>query len=70
MVIKTIDEMESFVSKNKEFSWDGWTVVKNYPSDKGRTSKNGVRIKGKWYMQQRFEPTENGWLIPERQDNE
>jgi hypothetical protein len=69
MIIKTIEEMESFVSKNKEFSWDGWTVVKRYPSDKAKTSKNGVCIKGKWYMQQRFDPSENGWVIAVRQDN-
>lgn len=66
MIIKTIEEMENFVSKNKEFSWDGWTVVKRYQSDKGRTSKDGIRIKGVWYMQQRFEPSDNGWIIPDR----
>lgn len=66
MIIKTIEEMESFISKNKGFFWDGWTVVKRYQSDKGRTSKDGVRIKGVWYMQQRFELSGNGWLIPDR----
>jgi hypothetical protein len=65
MIIKTIEEMESFVSKNKNFFWDGWTVVKRYPSDKGRTSRDGVRIKGVWYIEQRFEPSNNGWTIPD-----
>ena len=66
MIIKTIEEMESFISKNKGFFWDGWTVVKRYQSDKGRTSKDGIRIKGVWYMQQRFELSDSGWLIPDR----
>ncbi len=56
--------MEKFVSSNKELSWDGWTVVKRYPSDKAKTSKQGVRIKGVWYIEQRFEPTSQGWEIP------
>lgn len=66
MVIKSLEEMEAFVIKNKGFGWDGWTVVRHYPSDKARTSKDGVCIKGKWYIQQRFEPSENGWNIPEK----
>lgn len=66
MIIKTLEEMEAFVAKNKGFVWDGWTVVKRYQSDKGRTSKHGVCIKGKWYIQQRFEPSEKGWVIPEK----
>jgi hypothetical protein len=66
MIIKTIEEMESFVSKNKDFFWDGWTVVKRYASDKGRTSKDGVRVKGVWYIEQRFDPSNNGWILPDR----
>jgi hypothetical protein len=65
MVIKTIDEMEKFVSSNKSFSWDGWTVVKTYKSDKARTSPNGVCIKGQWLIQERFVPGIDGWVIPE-----
>jgi hypothetical protein len=65
MVIKTIDEMEKFVSSNKGFSWDGWTVVKTYKSDKARTSPNGVCIKGQWLIQERFAPGIDGWIIPE-----
>jgi hypothetical protein len=66
MIIKTIEEMESFVSKNKDLFWDGWTVVRRHQSDRGRTSKDGVRIKGLWYIQQRFEPSESGWIVPDR----
>ena len=64
MIIKTIEEMEKFVSSNKELSWDGWTVIKRYPSDKAKTSKQGVLVKGVWYIEQRFEPTSQGWEIP------
>jgi hypothetical protein len=65
MVIKTIDEMEKFVSSNKNFSWDGWTVVRTYRSDKARTSTNGVCINGQWLIQERFVPGIDGWVIPE-----
>jgi hypothetical protein len=66
MVIRTIEEMEKLVSSNKELSWDGWTVVKRYPSDKAKTSKQGVFVKGVWYIEQRFEPTSHGWEIPSK----
>jgi hypothetical protein len=69
MIIKTINEMEKIVSSNKELSWDGWTVVKRYPSDKARTSKQGVRINGVWYIEQRFEATAVGWEIPGKINN-
>lgn len=69
MIIKTIEEMEKIVSSNKELFWDGWTVVKRYPSDKAKTSKQGVLIKGVWYIEQRFEATINGWEIPGKINN-
>jgi hypothetical protein len=69
MIIKTINEMEKIVSSNKELSWDGWTVVKRYPSDKAKTSKQGVFIKGVWYIEQRFEATTDGWEIPGKINN-
>jgi hypothetical protein len=69
MIIKTIEEMEKFVSSNKELSWDGWTVVKRYPSDKAKTSKQGVLVKGVWHIEQRFEPTSQGWEIPIKTGN-
>jgi hypothetical protein len=69
MIIKTIEEMEKIVSSNKELFWDGWTVVKRYPSDKAKTSKQGVLIKGVWYIEQRFEATINGWEISGKINN-
>jgi hypothetical protein len=66
MIIRTIDEMEKIVSSNKELFWDGWTVVKRYPSDKAKTLNQGVLIKGVWHIEQRFEPTSQGWEIPNK----
>jgi hypothetical protein len=66
MIIKSLEQMEAIVSKNKNLSWDGWSVVNRYRSDKARTSKYGVYINGVWLMSQRFDPTRNGWDIPER----
>lgn len=66
MQIKSLEKMEAIVSKNKSLSWDGWTVISSYPSEKGRTSPLGAFIKGKWYIQNRFTPSSNGWAIPDK----
>ena len=66
MNIKSLEKMESIVSSNKTLGWDGWTVVNRYISDNGRTSKDGVYLAGKWYLQKRFVPNENGWNIPDK----
>jgi hypothetical protein len=66
MIIKELEHMEKIVASNKTLGWDGWTVVNQYPSEKGRTSKNGVLVDSKWYLQQRFEPGSNGWDIPQK----
>lgn len=64
MLIKSLEEMEAIVAKNKELRWDGWTVISSYPSEKARTSKFGVRYKGRWHLQRRYELTSQGWQIP------
>ncbi|NDB60484.1 hypothetical protein EB001_18840 [bacterium] len=66
MIVKTLEEMEAIVSGNKGLSWDGWTVVNRYKSDKAKTSKYGVYFRGNWYISKRFEPGRDGWDIPER----
>lgn len=66
MQIKSLEQMESIVAKNKNLFWDGWTVINSYPSDKARTSKYGVFTNGVWKMQKRFEPTQTGWDIPDK----
>lgn len=66
MVIKDLEQMESIVASNKSLSWDGWTVVNSYPSEKGRTSSNGKLINTRWHLQNRYEPTRSGWNIPSK----
>lgn len=66
MKVKSLEEMESIVSKNNSLFWDGWTVVNKYKSDKAKTSKYGMYIDNIWYMTKRFEPNRDGWDIPER----
>ena len=66
MIVKALDTMETIVAKNRSLSWDGWTVVNSFPSEKGRTSKNGVYINSKWHLQNRYEPGKNGWNIPSK----
>ena len=66
MQIKSLEKMESIVAKNKSLSWDGWTVISSYQSDKGRTSKFGAFVNGKWHIQTRFTPSTNGWDIPDK----
>jgi hypothetical protein len=66
MKISSIEKMEELVKGNKELMWDGWTVVHFYASEKGRTARFGARIKDRWYITKRFEPTEEGWEIPNK----
>lgn len=66
MLIKQLEKMESIVSNNKNLTWDGWTVVSLKPVDNGLLSKDGIQINGKWYLQKRFEPTNEGWDVPDK----
>lgn len=66
MVVTSLEKMEEIVSNNKALSWNGWTVVHSYASDKARTSKFGALINGKWHMLKYFEPTNSGWEIPDK----
>lgn len=66
MIVTDLEQMENIVSKNKNLYWDGWVVVNRYKSDKAKTSKYGIYFKNDWYMSKRFEPSRNGWDIPER----
>jgi hypothetical protein len=66
MQIKSLEQMESIVNKNNSLHWDGWTVVNSHLSDKGRTSKFGAYVNGKWHLQTRFTPSKNGWDIPDK----
>ena len=66
MFITTIEQMESIVSREKNLSWESWTVLERIPSNKGMSSKDGVLVNGKWHIQKRFEPTRDGWKIPKK----
>lgn len=65
MNIKSLEQMEKIVNSNSNLSWDGWSVINKYKSEKGRTSKYGVYIEGNWYMTRRFNLNRDGWNIPE-----
>lgn len=66
MVVRSLEQMEKIVANNKALSWNGWTVIHSFASDKARTSKFGALVDGKWQMQKRFEPTTSGWEIPDK----
>ena len=66
MNVTSLEKMEQIVSNNKFLSWDGWTVLYSRQNDNGYSSKNGVYRDGQWYIQNRFEVTENGWDLPSK----
>ena len=66
MIINSLEHMETIVSNSKTLSWDGWSVVEIYPSDKARSSVNGVYQNGKWNMKKTFTPSRKGWEIPSK----
>ncbi len=67
MIVKSLDQMEKIVADNKKFlSWDGWSVVELYQSEKARSSVNGVYKNNKWFMKKVFSPSRIGWEIPNK----
>ena len=67
MIVKSLNQMETIVKKNEKIlSWDGWSVVEMYPSDKGRTAVNGTYKNNKWYVKKLFIPSRLGWEIPNK----
>ena len=64
MIIKNLEHMEKIVSKNNNLSWIGWDVVDRKRSDGARTSVDGVRVNGLWYLQRVYPVTRQGWDIP------
>lgn len=65
MFVRSLEEMEQIVKKNKSLVWDGWTVVELQPAKNALVSKDGIRINGKWYLQKRFDANSEGWEIPD-----
>ena len=66
MIISSLAQMETIVSKNKELAWIGWDVVERKRSDLARTSPSGVRVKNSWYLQKTINLNSNGWDIPNK----
>ena len=66
MLIKSLEEMEQVVKKNRSLTWDGWTVVNLQQANNGAVAKNGIRINNRWYLQTRYEPGTSGWEIPDK----
>ena len=66
MKIKSLEQMESIVEKNKALSWDGWNVVSLLPNPTGWMRTDGVFVKNKWYTKRVYEITETGWEIPNK----
>lgn len=58
--------MENIVKSQNNLYWVGWDVVERKRSEGGRTSVNGVRVNGKWYVQKVFKLTDQGWNIPNK----
>lgn len=66
MIIDSLERMEEIVASRKFLQWDGWDVVQSFPSEKGRTSKFGIRKNGRWFIQKRYPITEKGWDVPSK----
>jgi hypothetical protein len=66
MQVKSLEQMEQIVSRNKFLSWDGWDVVKLDPNPAAWRYTNGKFVKGKWYAEKRFSIASNGWEIPDK----
>jgi len=66
MLIKSLDKMEEIVKQNRALSWEGWTVLDRKFSPTAWRSKDGVYYNGKWFLQRKYEPVEEGWHIPKK----
>lgn len=64
--VSSLEHMEKIVSRNKALSWDGWTVLHTYPNPAAWRDVSGVYIKGRWFVQKRYELTGTGWSIPNK----
>lgn len=66
MNVTSLEQMEQIVSNSDTLKWDGWTVVDSKPNQNGYTSVNGAFIDGRWHIEKRYEPTAQGWDIPNK----
>jgi hypothetical protein len=66
MIIDKLETMEKIVRKNNNLHWIGWDVAERKRSDIARTSVDGVRVGGNWYLQRIYTLNRNGWEIPHK----
>ncbi len=66
MLVNSLEKMEQIVDKHSALSWDGWTVLEDRKNLNGATSIDGAYVNGKWIIRKRYEPTQQGWDIPNK----
>lgn len=66
MIVKNLEVMESIVKKNRNLRWDGWNVIDLKRSEIAKTSPNGIRVNGEWYLHKIYKVGANGWDIPNK----
>jgi hypothetical protein len=66
MLINSLDVMEQIVDNNAALSWDGWTVVESKSSATAWMKPEGALVNGTWVLQKRFEPSSDGWDVPNK----
>lgn len=66
MIVNKLETMEAIVRKNRNLRWDGWNVIDLKRSDIARTSPQGIRINGEWYLHKVYTVNSNGWDIPNK----
>lgn len=64
--IKSLEQMETIVSKHKSLSWEGWNVVELIKNPTAMFKPNGVRFQGSWYIKNIFIVNQDGWSIPKK----
>lgn len=64
MLINSLNEMETVVENNESLSWDGWDVLHLTKSPTGWMKPDGVFRNGNWFIQKRYDITEQGWDLP------
>lgn len=67
MMLKTLDEAESFVLNTEGFMWDGWNIIRLVQDDYAEYLPIGVfnREDGKWYRKTVFPCHDGCWEIPD-----
>lgn len=67
MILKTLDEAETFVQNTKGFEWEGWNIIKLVQDDYAEFLPIGSfnRNDGKWYRKSVYLYNNDCWEIPD-----